>query len=98
MENEIKQLAEILGDSSSHVIAEYTKWYFINGIVWTLLWVSLLVATVRIKPSADYDEEIVTIVRYVMAIIFALGIATCVTNIIAPEAYAIHGLIVDIKS
>ena len=95
MEDEIIRLAEILGDSSSHIIAEYTRWYFINAIVWTFGWAALAIGC-ALKVETDVDVVEQQIAKYVVILLCLFGAATCVTNIFSPEAYAIHSRIMDI--
>ncbi len=99
MENEIKQIAEILSGSASHAIAEYTRWYFFNAIFWSSLWLVAIVVAVRTDLSKwledDWPDQAI---KAIAIALFVLGFITCVTNIVAPEAYAIHALIDDIRS
>ena len=98
MENELKLITDLLSGSASHAIMEYTRWYFINAIAWSLLWLSGIIIVWRINFTKyiDVDWPAPAIKVGIIALL-VLFLMLCLPNIFAPEAYAIHALIGDIK-
>ena len=101
MESEIQQIAEILGSSTSKTVAEYTRWYFISAVVWATFWGTVALSLFFYKFEGGFsksDQSWIRVVRFVLLFFAAMFFALNITNLIAPEAYAIHQLFRDIFS
>ena len=98
MENEVKQIAELLSGSASHAIAEYTRWYFFNAILWSSAWLVGIFVVFQTDLSKWFEDDIPDkAIKAAVIVLLALAFYTCVINILAPEAYAIHALLADIR-
>ena len=99
----IDRLAGVLSTTGGQIVSEYSVWFIADSIAWILAAILCIPATFRlIKIVSDQVESEAKIVisvtlGAVCLVIILTGIGS-VSDLIAPEAAAIHQLIIDIKS
>jgi len=97
-EEELQLLKDVInqvGEKGSYVINAYTEWYFTNAVVWLFAGIVLFLFGILLSKFV-YDELIKGLVLAGI-ILSLLVIFFNITNIFAPEGYAIYRLINDIK-
>lgn len=100
---EIKILTQLGTEASQAAIAEYTRYFITNSIVWivALLIASFLLWLLWKKWANLKDEPEVSIALGIVLGIFSLccffGIADSVSDLCNPRAMAIHQLLKDVR-
>ena len=108
MENALQELANLGSEGVLRAVEGYTRWYLVSAICWCLVGIVFVIIGYKIgKHKLDEDSFIDDtdvwngLVRYIAGgIVILLGLLIAIHNlstICAPEAYAIHNLISDIK-
>lgn len=96
MEQEIiNNLAEIFGNSGRYAINEYAKWYISSSIVWISIGLILIGSCFKVKYPEDWDVHPL-VIKMICFFIGLMFIGCNVPDLIAPEAMAIHRIILDI--
>lgn len=102
MEKALSELTNLTSAGVERAIEGYARWYLVSATGWMILGLAIVVTGIllgrkKVKDMDDWNEFI----RYlVMAGCILLGLMIVIFNlstICAPEAYAIHKLIMDIK-
>lgn len=102
----LKQLLETGSEGTQQAIQWYARWYLTSAISWFFVGIAFFVIGVRLmrhKLSADseYSDEWNAFGRYIIGgIIVVIAIVIVIfhmATIVAPEGYALHHLINDIK-
>ena len=103
METVLKELTNLGSAGVSQAIEGYTRWYLVSAIGWFVMGIVIVFCGYKIgKFKVDEDDwDWNKIWRYVvMDILLFIGVAMMIhhlSTICAPEAYAIHHFILDIK-
>ena len=97
----VEQLIEVIKSGSGVSVVEYTKWHSMNALSWTLAGVSFLVISavlfmIEIKSTiADGAFCIAGVLFLIFGIII---VASNLSTIYEPQAFAIHQLIRDLMA
>ena len=99
----IDKLAGVLSTTSGQIVSEYSVWFIADSIAWILAAILCIPASFRlVKLVGDQVESdtkvLISSVLGVVCLMFILAGLHSVSDLIAPEAAAIHQLIIDIKS
>ena len=92
----LKDVINQIGNNGSYIISQYANWYFVNAIVW--LCFGLLMLALSLVVYKMIEDTFLKVCGGVFVVISIMIVISNITNIIAPESYAIHSLINDLKS
>lgn len=93
----IEQLAGLVGHNSALIVEQYTYWHMVAAISWILVGVFFCIAAVKCPRPEEWDTIPTHVVRCVFFVAGLLMLAANIPDVFAPEAFAIHQLIIDIK-
>ena len=97
----IEQLGKVVSQNTSQIVTYYTKWHIIAAFSWIVFGAFLMIGSYKApipQPWQDGDARgFVPMLRGVAFIIGFIFVASNVPDVFAPEAYAIHQLIIDIR-
>lgn len=103
---QINSIMAVLNNAGTEAVESYSRWHFVNAVVWLLVGVALLTivgtAWANRKKIAekvtDDDSQFWLVAACVIAAFFGLLFVGCnLTNLFEPTAYGIHQLIIDIR-
>ncbi len=102
MENVLQELTNLGSAGVARALEGYTRWYLVSAIGWLILGIIAVCLGIKIMRQdwkcLDRDDQWV---KYCVAgVVILIGSVIVIYNcstIVAPEAYAIHNLIVDLK-
>jgi len=104
METVLKELTNLGSAGVSRAIEGYTRWYLVSAISWLVIGFVFVFLGYKIgKWKIDNDDCDVwnKLFRYIaMGVVIFIGVIMIIHNlstICAPEAYAIHHFIQDVK-
>lgn len=95
----VNKLADVLSGSASNAIAAYTHHFIYASLVWIVFGLIVVIAGASklINRVIDDDEKSSRGVAKAIIVFIGLLIIACnVSDLISPEAMAIHQLIKDI--
>ena len=97
----IEQLAKVVQQNTHQIVTYYTKWHVLNAFGWMFVGAFLCIASYKApKPEGWDGSESKVFVPIIRGVAFVAGlffVANNLPNVFAPEAYAIHQLIIDIR-
>lgn len=101
MEKALQELTNLGSAGVSHAIEEYTRWYLVSAIGWLTVGIVFVICGIMLRKLKINDSDWNDWLRYLaMVIVIGIGVLMIVHNlstVCAPEAYAIHKFILDIK-
>ena len=102
MEDVFKELTNLGSEGVLRAIEGYARWYLVSAIGWLIAGIGIAFAGYKIgKLKIDDADEWNAFIRYIaMGLIVFISVCIIMHNlstIFAPEAYAIHKFIMDIK-
>lgn len=107
MEKVLEELTNLGSSGVSRAIEGYTTWYLVSAIGWFVVGIVIVICGYKLgklkMDSDEYENADIwnALLRYIAAgIVLFIGIAIIIfhlSTICAPEAYAIHHFISDIK-
>ena len=99
----IEELAKVVQQNTMQIVDYYTTWHVLNAFGWMFFGSFLCIAAYKAPTPKGWSETsgesafFVPLVRGIAFIAGLLFIANNLPNVFAPEAYAIHQLIIDIR-
>jgi len=93
----IDQLGKIISQNTSQIVTYYTKWHVLSAYAWAFFGGFIMAASFKAPTPESFEENVAIVLRsavFIAGLIFVVGNSA---NIFAPEAYAIHQLILDIR-
>lgn len=97
----IQEVISALGGAGSAIVAQYTVWFIVSSICYSVLGAVIAITAFKWKPveQEGYGDSYIwrVIARYVLMFIGGLFIAANLPDLFAPEAMAMHQLLRDIK-
>ncbi len=102
METVLEGLANLGSSGVLRAIEGYTRWYLVHAICWFAVGIAIMLCGYLLGKSKNEElDGWNALWRYVaMGVLMFIGVAIAMSNlatIFAPEAYAIHCFIGDIK-
>ena len=102
MENVLQELTNLGSVGVSRAIEGYTRWYLVSAIGWLIMGIIAVCGSYKVTKYAwDFLDDDEQFIKYIVAgIIMLVGVIMIIYNtstIFAPEGYAIHNLIIDLK-
>lgn len=93
----LNKLSEVLSTTGTDIIVEYTAWHQISAFVWFNFGLFLTIAAFKCPVHEDINGIPKALLKGLVCITGLIFISFNIANIFAPEAYAIHQLILDIR-
>ena len=102
METALRELTNLGSEGVLRAIEGYRTWYLVSAMGWFVVGIAFVICGLKVGQfKADDCDDWNVWIRYVaMSLILFIGVAMMIYNlstICAPEAYAIHCFIQDIK-
>ncbi len=102
MEDVLKELTNLGSDGVLRAIEGYARWYLVSAIGWLIMGIGVVFGGYKVgRLKIDDADEWNAYIRYMaMGVVVFIGVSIIIFNlstICAPEAYAIHHFIGDIK-
>lgn len=93
----IEQLGQIVQKNTAQIVEYYTTWHLLSALGWAFIGGFLMIAALKAPTPEGFEKPFPIIVRSVAFLLGMLMVTTNMPDIFAPEAYAIHQLIIDIR-
>jgi hypothetical protein len=96
----IRAISGIGETGAKFVIESYSRWFVVSSISWILLGTVIAVFSFWIKMPKDIEDDFVVwckVGRWAVLVIGLLIVCCNVATLLAPEGYAIHQIILDLK-
>ncbi len=102
MEKALSELTNLTSSGVTRAIEGYARWYLVSATGWLIVGIAIIILSILFgRKKFDGFDEWNEFVRYVvLGLGILVGLLIIIHNlstICAPEAYAIHKLILDIK-
>lgn len=92
----INKLEQVVGSSSEYVLSEYTHYFVVSSFVWLLFGLSMIVVIVKAKLPDHWDVHPLVVKGFIM-FIGGIFVAANLSDLLSPNAAAIHQLLKDIR-
>lgn len=96
----VDRLAALLAKHGTQVVDEYTSWFFVSAVVWILFGLAAVCTGIKLKFRDHLEEDqykAMLCIKVLLVIVGGLIAISHVSDLVAPEAAAIHQLLRDLR-
>jgi hypothetical protein len=101
MNEEINMLTNLSTEAVKVAVEEYTNWYLVHSISWTVFGIGCLFFSKFLwKKAWDDDRDFQNMSGFVAILLVIIGVVAIPVNLptlLNPKAYAIHQLLKDAR-
>ncbi len=91
----INKLEQVVGSSSEYVLSEYTHYFVVSSLVWLLFGLAMIVTIIKTELPGHWEIHPLVVKGFIM-FVGGLIVAANLSDLLSPNAAAIHQLLKDI--
>ena len=93
----IEKLAKLVNQNTHQIVSYYTKWHLLAAYAWIFFGGFLMAASYKMPTPEGFEPPFPAFARGMAFIVGFVMVVANFPDVFAPEAYAIHQLIIDVR-